>query len=879
MPDRKPKAPTPFPLVLPSVNLEAAAALHTEKMAFVSPAVSPGSGVRAPPSGAVAQVCFHCGDPVPAGAAFAAVVDGAPRPLCCAGCQAVAETIVEAGLEDYYRLRTASPGRAAGERVPRILEQAQAFASPALESAYALDAGEHAREASLIVEDIRCAACAWLVERTLARAPGVLDAAVNYSTHRARVRWDGRRTDLGAVMAAVARIGYRTCPYDPARREAVLEAERRERLRRLGVAGLFGMQIMMVAVVLYAGDWWGMEPAFATVFRWLSLGLALPVVCYAAWPFYAAAARGVANGAPGMDLPVSLGIAVAFAGSVHATVTGVGHVYYDSVAMFTFLLLLARHLEFLARKRAQERTEALVSPAPELARRIDAHGGAALVPVAELAPGDLVRVRPGEVVPADGVVVAGHGSVDESLLTGESRRLARRAGDRVLAGSGNGESPLEVRVERVGPEMVISRVLALVERAAGVRPRLAQLADRAASVFVLAVLVLAAGVAAWWWQADPSRWLATTVAVLVVTCPCALSLATPTALTCAAGALTAAGLVPARGLAVETLARVDHVVFDKTGTLTTGAFRLLDGRTLAGPRRDWLAIAASLERHSEHPIARAVEDAVAGPVPPASDLRAQSGHGISGLVEGERWWLGTPRWACTGAGVPVPDLAGLDDDGASVVLLAGGGSARGSVHALRLGDGIREGARALVDTLKARGIGVSLYSGDREEAVARVADALGIDDRAGGLLPGDKLARLEALARRGRITAMVGDGVNDAPVLAGAAVSVAMGGGAQAARASADFILVTERLPTLAQALDIATRTRRIVAGNLAWAAGYNLLALPAAAAGLVAPWMAAIGMSLSSLLVVGNSLRLSRLAAATPRHGTGTPAQAPAWK
>lgn len=776
--------------------------------------------------------------------------------MCCAGCMAVAQTIVEAGLSDYYRLRTSLPQRAQ-ERVPRMLEQALAWERPTLADTFTREAGEHAREASLILEDIECAACAWLIERTLAGVPGVLETGVNYSTHRARVRFDQRATTLGALIESLARLGYRAQPYDPARREAALENERRTRLRRLGVAALFGMQTMMLAVALYAGEWYGIEPEFHTLFRWLSLAMTVPVLCYSAWPFFTAAVRGVRNGMPGMDLPVSLALALAFLASVHATITGTGHVYFDAVAMFTFLLLLARHLEFIARKRAQQRTESLVSPAPELARRLDAHGDAAVVPVAELVAGDRVRILPGESIPADGTVIAGQGEVDESLLSGESRPVPRRIGDKVLGGTVNGASPLEVRVEQVGAQMAVSRVLALVERAAAMRPRLALLADRVASVFVLVVLASAAGVAAWWWHVDAQVWIPATVAVLVVTCPCALSLATPTALTAAASSLSAIGLVPARGLALETLARVDHVVFDKTGTLTTGRYRLLDTAALREvPVESLLRTAAALERHSQHPIARALEAAAPGPLPTASEVHAESGCGISAMVHGRRYWLGTPQWVCAQAGTALPDLAGLDRGGASVVLLAARG---GAIGAFRLGDEIRDGARELVHALTARGIGVSMYSGDHGEAVHRVADALGIADRAGALLPGDKLARLRTLAARGRTTAMVGDGVNDAPVLAGAAVSVAMGGGAQAARASADFILINEQLPTLLEAFDLAIRTRRTIVQNMCWAIGYNLCALPAAAAGLVSPWMAAIGMSLSSLLVVGNSLRLSR--------------------
>jgi Cu2+-exporting ATPase len=836
------------------------------------------------------RTCYHCGDPIPAGLEFALTIDGRCRQMCCAGCAAVAQTIVEAGLTDYYRLRT-STANSAQDRVPRILQQAAVYAQPATQSFYSRDLGTGQREASLILEDIECAACAWLVERTLAKQAGVIEAAVNFSTHRARVRWDSRECTLGTLMAAVARIGYRAQPYDAARSDAALRLEGQARLRRLGIAGLFGMQVMMVAVVLYSGGWSGMDPTFFTLFRWLSLILTIPILVYSAWPFFIAAARGVRHGSPGMDLPVSIGLLIAFTASVHATVVGQGHVYFDAVAMFTFFLQLARYLEFLARKRAQQATEALVLPVPEFAHRINATADTveparestdhtladgpaidtSLVAVAELVPGDRVRILPGECIPADGVITVGSGSVDESLLCGESRPTAREVGDDVHAGTINRGSALEIRVLRVGADMVISRVLSLVANASESRPRLALLAERVASVFVLGVVLIAVAVALYWWHVDPATWLSATIAVLVVTCPCALSLATPAAMTAAAGALTRHGLLPARGLALEALARVDHLVFDKTGTLTTGNYRVQNTQVLGTANSTTLLrAAAALERYSEHPIARAIDKVAPGLTPAASDVRSYPGQGISGTIDSQRWYLGAPAWVCRQAKIECPDLGALDHMGdrmgATVVMIANDDSALG---AFALGDELRDGAAQLVDALLSKGIAVSMYSGDTSKAVQNIADQLGIVDRAGGLLPQDKLKRLIALQTAGHTTAMVGDGINDAPVLAAASVSIAMGGGAQAARASADFILVNEQLPTIIKAIEIAHRSRRIMRQNMAWALAYNLLALPIAAAGWVAPWMAALGMSCSALLVVANSLRLlpSRAAKNTAAH------------
>jgi Cu2+-exporting ATPase len=762
---------------------------------------------------------------------------------------------LDAGLVDYDRLRTRTTA-SVQQRVPEILDQAAVYESQPMTAFYSREVGANEREVSLILEDVECAACAWLIERTLATQPGVVEAAVNFSTHRARVRWDAQRCTLGTLLAAVARIGYRAQPYDPARREAALQREARTRLRRLAVAGLFGMQVMMVAVVLYAGQWWGIDPAFYTMFRWFSLALCLPILIYSASPFFTAASRGMLRGSPGMDLPVSLDLSIAFAASAYATVLGEGHVYFDSVAMFTFFLLLARHVEFLARQRAQQTTEALVSPAPAFARRIEPdnkvdsnathHSGQrlglvqasenadannrdeiALVPVAELYPGDRVRALPGESVPADGIITCGAANVDESLLSGEARPVQRRIGDEVHAGTLNCGSALEVRVSRVGADMVISRVLALVEQAAETRPRLALLAEKVARVFVLAVVAIATVVGVYWWNVDADKWLTATIAVLVVTCPCALSLATPAAMTAAASALTRHGLVPARGLNIEALAAIEHVVFDKTGTLTTGQFSVLGTHPLGQENTTTLLrAAAALERYSEHPIARAIEAVSSGPGPTASDVHTHQGLGISGRLGDQRWWLGVPAWVCEQAQLPHLELHRNEHTGSSMVMIAANETACALIE---LVDELRAGAVDVVNALKSQGIGVSMYSGDGDEAVQRIADRLGIIDYAANLLPQDKLNRLRALTASGLSTAMVGDGINDAPVLASASVSVAMGTGAHTARANAGFILINEQLGALLEALRIARQSRRVMRQNMTWALAYNLIALPIA--------------------------------------------------
>jgi len=802
--------------------------------------------------------CYHCALPIEDESNLSVVIDGASRPMCCEGCKAVAEAIIAGGLDDYYRQRSEVPARPQ-DPLPDFLREARAYDHEYAQRSFVRQLDDGEREASLMLGGIECAACAWLNERHLQQLPGVIDAQVNFSTHRARVRWDPTRTRLSELLAAVKSIGYEAHPYDPDRQEALLDRERKRQLRRLGVAGALGVQVMMIAFALYAGDWYGIEENFRRLFLWLSLALTTPVLVYCARPFLTGALRDLRNRRLGMDVPVSLGLCIAFAGSVHATVTGDGPVYYDSVVMFVFFLLLARYLELMARRRGAQLSEALVQPVPAMATRMDETGRLEVVAVAELAVGDRVLVRPGAQIPADGRVSEGSSSVDEALLTGESRPIVKAVGDFVIGGSINLDSPLQLLVEQTGPDTVLSRILDLVERARGERPYLARMADRIAAYFVATVLILAAAAAVYWWQTDPQRWLSITIAMLVVTCPCALSLATPTAITAATGALTRRALIVTGNNALETLARTTRFVFDKTGTLTHGHPKLVRAETTSVMATEECArIAAALEQSSEHPIAKAlvgnrtVEDT-------ASDVINTPGAGLRGKVAGVVYTIGAPSFVELHTGHRLLDGNTGDEvgDNCSLVLLA---DPDGVLCAYVLSDDLRPDARNLVQSLQEQGITTSLYSGDRSVVTKHVAEQIGIADAAGDLSPEDKLRRVCELQAEGEIVAMVGDGINDTPVLSAANVSVAMGDGTQAARASADMILLGGNLTNLTAGVAIARKTLTIIRQNLLWAVAYNLLAIPAAAAGWIAPWMAAIGMSVSSLLVVGNSLRLARM-------------------
>ncbi len=805
--------------------------------------------------------CFHCGLPIPSGIDLTVAIDGRARSMCCRGCQAVAQAIVDGGHTDYYRLRTRSALNPE-QSVPEFLDRLTAFDNPKVQQSFVSHAAGTC-EASLILEGINCAACVWLNERHLRSLPGVIDAQINYSTHRARITWDPDRIQLSRILAAVRDIGYAAHPYDPQRGERLIEQERRAQIRRIGLAGLLGMQVMMIAVALYFGDWSGIENRFRALFAWVSLLLTIPVLIYSGQPFFAGAWRDLRHFRAGMDVPVVLGLTIAFAGSVAATWRGIGHVYYDSVVMFVFLLLVARYFELIARKRSTVLTDAIVRAVPAVATRLVVGSSGVTeetVVVSDLTRGDRILVRPGEPIPADGTVTAGHSSVDESMLTGESRPLTKTVGDPIIAGAINVEGPLEARVVHTGSDTVMSQILRLVERAHADRPRIAQLADRAAGWFVTAVLILAVVVAVYWWHTDATHWLPVTVSVLVVTCPCALSLATPVALTAASALLTRHGLVVTRSRATETLARVDHFVFDKTGTLTEGKLSLVDVRPFADVNSQrCLRIAAALERYSEHPIARSIRAQVnADAVPEATGVINIPGKGLTGSVAGKRYIVGTAQFTAelTGRSAPVSDVAEPADRGASVVFLA---DHRRTLAAFVFTDRLRAGAANALDALRAMGIKVSLYSGDRADAVIETAQTLGIDDYAAGLSPSDKVERVRRIQQSGGIVAMVGDGLNDAPVLSAAQVSIAMGNGTEVTKASADLLLLNGDLSRLAAGVRIARRTLTVVRQNIGWAVGYNLLALPAAVVGVVPPWLAALGMSLSSLIVVANALRIMR--------------------
>ncbi|WP_236685911.1 heavy metal translocating P-type ATPase [Pseudoxanthomonas suwonensis] len=846
----------------------------------------------------MAGTCHHCGESLPAQPSVQEV-DGRAQAFCCQGCAAAAGWIAQADLGGYYRLRSANGGKAGGGKVGEELPDLSVWDRSDVQAEHSR-AVEGGREITLLTDGMRCAACAWLIDRALAREPGVFDCTANAVTGRIRIAWDPARTALSVPLRRLAMLGYR--PYlagsEAAERERV--RERRRWLLRLGIAGLGTLQAMMLAEALYLDFDSTMPVATRDFFRWLTFLLSTPVVFYAGWPFLAGAAGELRERRLGMDVLIAGSTLLAYFASLFETLRGGPHVWYDAAVMFVFLLLAARMLEQRARSVASAQVDALARARPAFATRERGDGGRETVPLAALQAGDVACMAAGEAVPADGVLLDAEAWFEEALLTGESAPVRKAAGDAVYAGTVCRERPARLRVTCTGSATRLSQLSRLVEQAQAHRPSLARVADRIAGRFVLFLLPVALLVFVGWWQYEPARALEVTLALLVISCPCALSLAVPAALAAAHGALAKIGLLALRPDALDTLARATDVVFDKTGTLTDGrpvlvatecfatnatdtparasgvltdkTGTLTDGRPVLATTECFGAtpqgfaldpdqaqrIAAALERDSGHPLAAAFAGRSVEP-PAATQVETVPGRGVRGMVDGREWRLGRADFA-----------AGREDDGA-----------------LWLGDGQRAGARFVLEerlrpdagealaALRAKGLRLHLASGDGEAAVRRMAAVLALDEAHPRLAPEDKLARVRQLQAQGRIVAMVGDGLNDAPVLAGADVSIAMGEGASLAHRAADLVTTGGSLGRIPAAVTLARHTRRIIRQNLAWAAGYNLLALPLAAAGLVTPWLAALGMALSSLAVTLNALRLAR--AARTDHSRSHPSVATA--
>jgi Cu2+-exporting ATPase len=782
--------------------------------------------------------------------------------MCCIGCQAVAQTIVDNNLTQYYQFRT-EPAQKGTELIPEELKSQQLkknrlLDEEVLQSEFIYQ-DDDSKEAILTVEGISCAACAWLIEMQLNKLKGIIKVSVNATTQRATVKWQDKTLQLSDILNEIDHIGYQAHPFKANEVEQRNKAMSKVFIKRLGISGILMMQIMMIAVGLYFGAFSDMSEHNKIYMRWVSFILTLPIVSYGAYPFYIGAINALKLKRLSMDVPVSIAIILAFSASAWATITEQGEVYFESVSMFTFLLLIGKFLEFRARSYAAQISANLLKLMPMTATKITASGllhsnEEILVAAKQLVKDDMVLIKPGEVIPADGQITTGKSQVNEAMLSGEQLPVEKTVNDNVFAGTINGDGNLTVQVKQPSNQSFLSQLIRLSEQSQAHKPKLARLSDKVAQYFVAVILITAVGTALYWHQHLPKEAFWITLSVLVATCPCALSLATPTALTCATTRLNRDGIMIKSQHVMETMPNIDCFAFDKTGTLTTGEFTIdkieiiqLDNNDYESTKKNILAIAAALEAYSEHPLAKPFAQYRDFNLN-AEKVTVQSGQGVVGKVNGQSYSIGKASWLLSSTEYKKNKTL----MNASCVLV----SENRLIATFYLVDKIRDGAKALIDSLNGSH-NTLMLSGDNQNACEIIGKTLSISHCFGNLSAVDKMTAIKKQQIDNTTIAMVGDGVNDSPVFGAAHVSIAMGCGTDIAKSGADVILLNNKLSSISTLNRISIKTKRIIFQNYLWAFGYNAIVLPLAVSGFITPYMAFIGMSVSSILVISNSLRL----------------------
>lgn len=887
--------------------------------------------------------CFHCGDPVPQ-PPFHTDVLGVAREMCCMGCQLAAQSIVEAGLEQYY-LDRSEINRTAS--LPTQMTRLEAYDHDEIKAQFVY-AQEGLSVAELSVNNLRCAACTWLIESRLYEIDGISNCQVNLTNQRMRVIWDETKLPISQILAVINTIGYDAKPYRQDTHEAMLAKHTNKMLLRLGIAALGAMQAMMYAVALYFGEYSGMLILQRDFLRWVSLFVSIPVFFYAGIPFFTSAWSAIRARQVNMDVPVSVALIVTFFASLYATIAGYGQTYYDSVSMFIFFLLAGRYIEHNARLKAatmandlvvvepvlvqkiaedkeaaqailQQIQQAVVDTSPELTvedasildtttatpkfmQSMDASVYAVterialawqhvntqrsdilehtilseqkqMVTAQSLQVGDIVMIDAGAEIISDGILLSKTATVSQSLLTGEGDLITKSQGDYIVGGAQNDSQPFEMLVTALPQDSQIGLIDRLMNRAMSEKPKLAQQADKLARWFVARILILSVFVFIGWYIVDPSQAIWATVAVLVATCPCALSLATPIALTVSTNRLASYGFLTTRGHTLQTLAEITHVAFDKTGTLTYGKPNLLNIELLTpthdpDQRDKWLSIAAALEVGSRHPVAHALLTAAYQlHLPSSQALTHYPAGGVEAMIDDVLYRIGHVEFALDKTNDLIHVAHDLNIDlaanraSSAVVLSCQNSESEGwqAVACFYFNDKVRDTAQPMLDKLNALGIESVMLTGDPSPQALVVADSLGMQSAYNGLSPTDKVNHIQKLQAEGAVVLMVGDGINDAPVLAAADVSTSIAGAADLAQVSSDSIILNGQIEAIAAAKRIADKTERIIRQNFRWALAYNGIVLLPAIFGYVPPWLAAIGMSLSSLLVVLNALRLKR--------------------
>ncbi|KKO46662.1 ATPase [Arsukibacterium ikkense] len=785
--------------------------------------------------------CYHCHEPVLTGERFQLQIDAEQALFCCAGCQAVAETIIDSGLADYYKFRTEAAVKA--ELVPAELQNKLQQYDSADVLADISYQQQDMTEIELSISGMSCAACAWLIEKQLKKQPAVSKVSINSSTQRALLSWHPEQLPLSQIMLLINQLGYQASPFIADEQEQQFKQELNRYLKRLAVSGIMTMQVMMLAFALYFGEYSGIEPSHEGYLRWISMLLTLPVVLYAALPFVSSAWRSIKARQMNMDVPVSLALYYTFFASAWATVFQTGEVYFESVCMFTFLLQLGKFFEFRARARARDSTSNLLKIMPVTATLLQDETLSSCS-ARRLQAGDIILVKAGETLAADGKVLTGHSSVDESMLSGEYLPVPKQPGDEVLAGSVNHDGVLTVQVQQPLQRSRLGQIIQLQQQALHQKPKLVEKTDQLAKYFVERLLLIAlATFLLWYFWLDSSRAFWVTLSVLVATCPCALSLATPTAITCALAQLNKRGIMIKNSQALEMLPQISHIVLDKTGTLTAGHFSVTHCQllTTAYSKPEVLNLIANLEQYSEHPIAAAFSRYLTE-ILPLSDISIHIGQGISANWQGQQLKVGSAAFCQQTALNNAMVYLSLDNQ---------------PLAAISLADELRAEVATLVTNLQQQGLKVGMLTGDSSNQPEQLSALLQLDFCYKGCNPEQKVAHIQHLVAQSHKVLMLGDGINDSPAFNAAHISVAVHSGSDLSKSQADVLLLQPQLNLVQQLLQGGRQTSRIIKQNLAWSVGYNLIIIPLAVAGFVSPYIAVLGMSFSSLLVVSNSLRL----------------------
>jgi len=814
------------------------------------------------------KTCFHCGLPAKGAAACLGEIQGKQHHFCCSGCLSVCQVIHEAGLDNFYqRLKKRESTLTPPPDAPTDIDQ---YDLPEVQAEFVQSLADGSCKTQLMVEGIHCAACVWLIEKALMGMDGIIQAEVNLVHHRLSLHWQPEKLALAQIMQRLTALGYAAVPFNADHVEGHARQQNRKLLFRLGFAGFGAMNIMWISIALYAGSFSGINDEFRHFFHWISFAIATPVLFYSGGSILFSAWQGLRQGKLGMDLPIAIGALTTYSYSAWQTWDGGQHVYFDTVVTFLFVILIGRYLEALARRNASSATLRLLELQPRMATRITEHGEERIA-VRKLHAGDYVRIRPGDKIPADGLVIEGQSHVDESMLTGESKPIHKTIDCKLIAGTVNGESPLAMQVEKTGSETMLSRIIHLVESAQGSKAPIQNLADRIAPYFVATTLSLACLTFLYWFRMDVNTALLAATAVLIITCPCALSLATPMAIAVGTGLAAKRGVLIRNGKALEKLSDISHVVMDKTGTLTEGNMTVTN--ILFAEHADHvLQLAGSIERYDSHPIAKAIclsQESKELRFFEARDLQVISGMGVQGIVQTPQadyeLLIGNKRLMQQHS-IPLSQqhldaCKHIEDDMGLAVFVANKGKLLGL---LQLEDKLREGAYKLISKLAESGLSMSVLTGDSVAAANYLEQRLSKNmlipiHVIAEILPEDKADEISRLQRQGEHVLMVGDGINDAPALAQADISIAMGGGTDVSMECSDIVLMNSELQKIPWALALGKRTLKSIRQNLTFSLAYNIILVPAAMMAWITPIFAALAMPLSSLIVIANAILIRK--------------------